>query len=698
MAIRKLPPLLVNQIAAGEVIERPASVVKELVENSLDAGATRIDVVVEDGGKQLIRISDDGAGIPEAELELAITPHATSKLTVSEDLGRIGSFGFRGEALASIASVSRLRITSRSTDMGVIAESAATIACEGDQIDPIRPAAGSPGTVIEVRNIFFNTPARRKFLRAASSEMGHISDIVSRMAMANSHVSFSLRHNDRLHFEYPAEETARRRAVAVLGKDLDEALLEFDHEDDRATGGSGGSGALGDGGARVWGLAGLPSIAKATSKFQHLCVNGRPIRDRSLQHAIREAYRGLIPPDRHPMAVLLIQIDPASVDVNVHPAKTEVRFHNAQRVHGLVLHSLRQRLLAADLTPQVMFRPSAAGVMTPVEPAFAAQGAPNGSPIASPQSQSESSMPRPAWAAPLEARHGHGNHEASNDDGRQTDAASTATGMHAFVDYFRQMAPSQKGFVYQQVREAMAEDQPGSVGESGVNANAATDADSAGAWAAAGANAVRQDADERLPPVLRAQGVLQVHESYLVTQDDDGLIIVDQHALHERVMFEDLRRRVLSQSLESQRLLMPAIVEHSARCAGLLDQLRPVLDRIGVEAELMGPATVAVHAFPSLLFERKVDPAEFMRELLDRADEGEFDFDAADRQEAALHEVLDMMACKAAVKAGDRLTPEELADLLARRKDIERASNCPHGRPTTIRLSLKDLERQFGRS
>ncbi len=607
MPIRKLPPLLVNQIAAGEVIERPASVVKELVENSLDAGATRVDVLIEDGGKQLIRVSDDGGGIGADELLLAIAPHATSKLATGEDLASISTLGFRGEALASIASVSRLRMTSRirGTDAGHVIETS------GDETGDVTPAACAPGTVIEVRDLFFNTPARRKFLRAAATEFGHINEIVSRIAMANAHIQFTLTHGSRKVIDAPAQ-TAGQRCVELLGRDIEEALLEFEHE---------------VGGAHVWGLAGLPTIARATSKFQYLFINGRPVRDRNLAHAIKEAYRGLVPPDRQPVAVVMIAMDPAQVDVNVHPTKAQVRFREPSRMHGLVLHALRQRLLGSDLTPT-------AQVVDEVGLRF---------------SFGDNAKP-PAMAGPGQAA-------------------------EEFVDYFKNMAPQQKGFVYEQVKAAMDDvDPPRS------------------AWDEAADNTT-------LPPApLRDEGVLQVHRSYLVTQDDNGILIIDQHALHERVMFEELRQRVLARNLESQRLLMPAIVPASAKRQALLGDLNPLLDQIGIEAAPIGPDRVAVQSFPTLLFDRKVDPAEFVTELLDKAEDGAFDLSSPTAGEAALHEVLDMMSCKAAVKAGDSLTIEELTDLLQRREQIERASNCPHGRPTTIRLTLRELEKQFKRT
>lgn len=281
MPIKTLPTLVINQIAAGEVIERPASVVKELVENALDAGATRIDIAIEEGGAQLIRISDDGIGIPADELKLAVAPHATSKITASDELEAIGTLGFRGEALASIASISRLRITSRPRNAdGTLEEAAAVLEVEGDNISGPTPSGGKPGTVIEVRDLFFNTPARRKFMRSPGSEFGHINDTLTRIAMVNPDAGFTLTHNGRSVRDLPPNQSRSERCIDLLGKDLAEGLLEFDHLDDPTRGS-----------AHVWGLAGLPSLARATSKFQHVCINGRPIKDRSLGHAIKEAYQ-----------------------------------------------------------------------------------------------------------------------------------------------------------------------------------------------------------------------------------------------------------------------------------------------------------------------------------------------------------------------------------------------------------------------
>jgi len=666
MPIRKLPTLLVNQIAAGEVIERPASVVKELTENSLDAGATRIDITIEEGGKRLMRISDDGLGIPPDELPLAIAPHATSKITDAEQLAAIATFGFRGEALASVASVSRMKITSRATRDGQTDEAAHTLTASGDEVQGPRPDAGAPGTVIEVRDLFFNTPARRKFLRTDPTEFGHIHEAIRRVAMVHPHVAFTLTHNGRSVLDLPAahgDDAFANRCVGVLGNELEEALLEFSDEERRDKLGQTGAPATP---AKVWGMAGLPVIARATARHQYLFINGRPIRDRSVLHAVKEAYRGLMPHDKQPVAAVMLWMDPGMVDVNVHPAKSEVRFREPGRIHGLVLTAIRQRLLGTDLTPTMQVQRAAIRFedTTQPDPNALFSGAAEAADASAPNTTPD--QPAPA---------SHGN--------------TSGEGVSSFVNYFRRMDPSQQGLAFREMREALKQE---------------------GRW---------DDLDQQTPnpqtPTPKPQSrILQIHKSYVVTQDDQGIVIIDQHALHERVMFEQLWARVFhsgggaTESLESQRLLMPAIVDASPSRQALLESLEPLMQRIGMEAQPIGPTQLAVHAFPTFLFDRHVEPDEFLNELLDRAEQGDFDalIDSEKSEgqsiknldESALHRVVDMMACKAAVKAGDHLTEMEIESLLEQRQRVERSSNCPHGRPTQIRLSLKELEKQFGRT
>ena len=624
MPIRKLPTLLVNQIAAGEVIERPASVVKELVENSLDAGARQIDVTIENGGRDLIRVVDDGRGIPADELALAIAPHATSKIIEADDLNAISTFGFRGEALASIAAVSRMSLLSRTGE----SDAAHQIDVEGDQVSGPRPAAGAIGTTITIRNLFFNTPARRKFLRGDATEAGRATEMVSTMAMAHSAVGFRMRSNDKVVFEYPPEQSPQERLMAVLGLELRDHLGWMQHEEQEVT---------------IWGYVGTPEIARAVSKHVRVFINGRPISDRSILHAIKEAYRGLIEPSRYPTVALFLEMPAAMVDVNVHPTKAEVRFRNQGMVHGVVLSSIRRALRAADLTPAVQLAgpggvelgTGRAGWMTWKTAA-------------------------PATPAPASA---------------PVDAQRAA---REFIDYVKGLDPRQKNAAYTEMKEAIAAEPEYANGT--VPPLSHSD--------------VPPARDEPLPTIRSVQGVMQVHSSYLVTQDEHGLIIIDQHALHERVMFEKLKERTERAPLESQRLLMPVHIPLDETQMELLEELQPLWQKIGIEIEPAGPRSAAVHAFSSFLIHRHIEPVEFIAQVLERAAQR----GATHDPEAALHEVLDMMACKAAVKAGDRLTEQELAELVKYRDLVERSSNCPHGRPTTLRLSLRDLERQFGRT
>ena len=628
--IQQLSPSLVNRIAAGEVIERPAAVVKELVENSIDAGATHVLVEVEDGGRALIRVTDDGAGIPPEDLPLAFASHATSKLRDDDDLFRISTMGFRGEALASIGSVSHARILSRTRD----ADAAYEVHNRGGAISVPQAAAGNAGTTVEVRNLFFNTPARRKFIKGAATEFGHISEMLLRLALPHPRVGFKLLHNNRTSLDLPAVAGAEERLVAAWPDEFREQRLPLDARDAEL---------------KLRGLIGLPELARPTAKYQYLYLNGRMIRDRFIQHALREAYRGLTEPGRHPAAVLLLEMPPVDVDVNVHPTKSEVRFRDGGRIHGLVLSAVREKLLGSDLAPAaVPFR--------------------------------------------SEARD---NDDAPRQDLREKLAA-----------FFKQQLPPGNG----DAGDAHTSS-PGTPGEGRGEGLLGPQAANGGfptsqfqspaPSAGLGSSHSENPHPNPLPEYRERENkigapagatALQLHNSYLVAQSDDGLVIIDQHALHERIIFEDLLARVTRGPLESQRLLIPLPLDVSQRQAAMLDHLRPLLERLGIEVAPFGPTSVAVQSFPSFL--EKLDPVAFVGELLERGEQELLDL----HEEALLHEVLDMMACKAAVKAGDALSPAEIEALLTRRELVERSSNCPHGRPTTLRLTLRDLEKQFKRT
>jgi DNA mismatch repair protein MutL len=599
--IQQLSPSLVNRIAAGEVIERPAAVVKELVENALDAGATHIQIDVEEGGRELIRVTDNGGGIETDDLPLAFASHATSKLTTDDDLFRIGTMGFRGEALASIGSVSHSRILSRTPDR----DEAWEILNRGGAISDPQAAAGNIGTVVEVRNLFYNTPARRKFIRGSATEYGHVSDTVLRLALPFPGVSFRLIHNNRRTLDLPAA-TAELRMLAGWPDDFQNHRLPVDSADAEIS---------------VHGIVGLPELARPTGKYQFLYLNGRYIRDKSVQHAVREAFRGLTEPGRYPAAVLLLEIPPGDVDVNVHPTKTEVRFRDPGRVHGLVMSAVRERLLGSDLTPHATARPMSS--IPAMDPGVAAVDVREK--LASFFRQPPSQMP--AFPSPV------------------VSTPAPATSFSA--------APA----------SPIEDGQP------------ATDS---------GQRTTHNQ--QPAPPAI------QLHNSYLVAQSDDGMIIIDQHALHERIMYEELLARVTRGPLESQRLLIPIVVHAGPGQVALLETIKPMLEKLGIEVGVFGPETVAIQSFPSFL--EKLDPGDFVRELLERGEAELLDLHG----EELLHEILDMMSCKAAVKAGDPLTPAEIEALLARRDLVDRASNCPHGRPTTLRLSLRDLDKQFKRT
>ncbi len=464
------------------------------------------------------------------------------------------------------------------------------------------------GTSVVVRNLFFNTPARRKFLRTDRTEAARVAEVIEVLAIAHPAIGFTLRVDGQPRLDLPPAAAARERALQVLGGELEEQLLTLEESAH---------------GLELWGLIGTPELARATGRHLKVFLNGRPISDRTISHAVREAFRGLIAPDRSPTAVLMVRIDPKHVDVNVHPAKAEVRFRDQSHVHGTVQRAVVRVLRGADLVPSL----DALGSAEP---------------------------------KPFGSGLGGGGRGGSRE----------------LLEHFRGLDPASKGFIYQQVRDALRAESPELL-EQGQGSTAAT-----------------IDASAPLVAVTRAERVLQVHGCYLVAEDEQGLVIIDQHALHERVMFEQLKQRVSEGSLESQRLLLPATVEVEETQVAALASLKPLLERLGIDAEPIGPRTVAVHAFTSLLFERNVTPEPFLREILDSAEE----LSEQDDPEAALHRVLDMMACKAAIKAGDRLSGAEMEDLLRQRAQIDRSSRCPHGRPTTLRLTLADLDRQFGRS
>jgi len=580
--IRPLPDVLVSQIAAGEVIERPASVVKELVENSLDAGASDIEVRLDGGGVRRIAVADNGGGIPREELALALTRHATSKITSLEDLEAVESLGFRGEALASIASVAEVTITSRVPG----AETAFSV--RGDS-DRVTPAAGLVGTRIEVVDLFHKTPARRKFLRAEATELGHCLAQVMRLAAAHAAVSFSVMHNGRTVLSLPAE-SPRQRACRLLPEEFAQAQREVDAS---------------AAGLRITGWVGLPTASRSRADAQYFYVNGRYVRDKVLTHAVRAAYADVLHGASQPMYCLGLEIDPRRVDVNVHPTKIEVRFRESSTVHQLVLHAV-QRALA----PSTQVAPSPADAM--VERIEEMRAAP----------------PRPA--------------------------------------------PQQGGLgVAQSVADYLAL----------VAQRPAPSVPSAPATTAAAA-----DSAVDMP---LGMALAQLAGIYILAQNPQGLVIVDMHAAHERIVYEKLKRQLDQRAIPQQRLLIPQVFSAAPVDMATADEEAELLAELGLDVSAASPTQLALRAVPALL--ANADGAQLARDVLRDLRE----FGGSRVLTEHRNELLGTLACHAAVRANRRLTVDEMNALLREMEATERADQCNHGRPTWVQLTVGDLDRLF---
>jgi DNA mismatch repair protein MutL len=597
---------MVNVIAAGEVIERPASVLKELLENSIDAGPRSIIVAIEDGGLELISVTDDGCGMAADDLAMAFQRHATSKIHREEDLERIATMGFRGEALASIAAVAQVRAVSR---MPTSIEAAA-LEIDCGVMGQVRPCSGAEGTTVEVRKLFYKLPARRKFLRTPNTEMKHITEYFTRIALAHCQLDMTLIHNGREVCRLPRNQSPGQRLRELLSGDIAEDLVEFGSQEK---------------GLSIRGLLGRPTAARTSNRYQYVFLNGRFIRDKFITHATQEAYRGLMEPGKFPVAFLWIEMPFDAYDVNVHPMKLEVRFYDSNLVHSQVLAVMREKLMSLDLDVAA------------------------------------SLSARPHHTGPFTSE------DIAGEDGERRQRIE-----QAMVDFFMTHKPAAQqrlGFAgttrpsYPQIPQQDAAQDP--TFTSPV-----------------------PSAQQELPQ----RRFLQLHDSYIVAEVEDGFMIVDQHALHERIVYEELCRRLGDGALESQKLLIPETFDVTPEQADALDTYAELLEKLGIAIEPFGPRTVAIQSFPAML--DGVEPVEFVQGLLDLAADKELGID----QERLLHEVLDMAACKAAIKAGQRLSEGEIAQLLADKERVERSSRCPHGRPTVIKLSLADLEKQFKRT
>jgi DNA mismatch repair protein MutL len=604
LTLRRLPETLVNRIAAGEVIERPAAAVKELVENAIDAGARHIDVVLEDGGRILISVTDDGCGMTADELELAVERHATSKLP-DDDLVDIRTLGFRGEALPSIGAVARLSIASRATG----ASEAYAILIEGGRKEAPKPAALGNGTRIEVRDLFYATPARLKFLKTPRTEVNHASDAIKRLAMAHPEVALSLADEDRTRFRYgPAQGdllTARLdRLSAVMGHEFADNAVAVSAE---------------RGGIRLGGYAGVPTLNRGNARGQYLFVNGRPVQDRLLVGAVRGAYQDFLARNRHPMVALFLDVPPECVDVNVHPAKAEVRFQDAGLVRGLIVSGLRHALEAAGHKASTTVATAALGAFQP------GTGAPGGG-----------SMP---W--------------------RQSSALPRALAEIAAA----YQAPASTGVLD------------------------AFDAPSARVMADINSQPLALTATNFPLGAARAQ----VHETYIVAQTDTGIVIVDQHAAHERLVYERMKTALADGGAKRQGLLIPEVVEMDEAAVDRLCERVAEFEELGLAIEKFGPGAVVVREVPALL--GQADVTGLLRDLADDLEE----FGAGLALKERLEDVCSTMACHGSVRAGRRLTSEEMNALLREMEVTPHSGQCNHGRPTYVELNLSDIERLFGR-
>jgi DNA mismatch repair protein MutL len=642
MPIHRLSQSLINKIAAGEVIERPASVVKELMENAVDAGATRIDVSVSQGGLEMIRIVDNGCGISPEELPLAVASHATSKISEADDLFCVGTLGFRGEALASIAEVSRCVLRSRTTDTPVGAE----LEVVGGTVRETTPCGCPVGTAVEVYNLFFNTPVRRKFLRTTQTEFGHVAEAFTRIAIATPHVHFTLRHNDKPVFELAAGDGSLERISRFFGRDLADALLWVEGM---------------DGDVKLSGYVAHPRQSRSHNRMQYFFLNGRFIRDRSLQHALGEAYRGLLLTGRYPIAFFTLHMPPEMVDVNVHPTKLEVRFQDSGRLYSQLLSTLRSKFLTTDLDTRV-----------------------------------QASGNQPSGGEPFGGDDPSGGHDIARAEQMRQELVDWAKGKVAGWEVAKGADPEvaaqaalfgepdaerkQLGlYPLDPVRAAGMSHIPTSIaGQTGIGAYK------------------NERFSDYIPQAENAtnwprMSALQIHDRYLVTESDEGVMVIDQHALHERILYEQLRHRINANAMETQNLLVPEPVDLSTAEASVVLENRDLLAELGMKIEPFGGDTILVVGYPAML--ANINPVELLRDVLDKLISGGKQPDKRD----LLDELLHTIACKAAIKAGDRLKPQEIAALLEQRHLVEDAHHCPHGRPTALIFTREELDRQFKR-
>jgi len=624
-AIQQLSAAVINKIAAGEVIERPGSVVKELIENSIDAGATQIDVAVHRGGAELIRVADNGHGIPADELLLAVTSHTTSKIQDADDLFSVATMGFRGEALASISEVSEFRLRSRIPENDAGAE----VEIVGGKAGPVQPCGHSPGTTIEVRSLFVNTPVRQKFMRTPQTEMSHATEAITRIALAHPDIRFVLHNGKRATLELSPVGDLRDRIASCFGGDLAQDLIWVESRDEFA---------------QIYGYVANPRHSRSTNKHQYLFLNGRYVRDRALQHALSEAYRGILLTGRQPITFLNIQVAPETVDVNVHPTKLEVRFQDSSRLYKQLLAMLRNRFLTTDLTATLRPAEPTSGACVAVESTTRADQSPAA------VTPAFSSSPAPFKPFP-------------DSGSRRDEIMSWAKGEQG-----AESALAAPPIETQHTLPLTPADAPGTH------------------------SSTLEESQPAQVPVIGSTNAMQVHNRYLVTANEVGIVIIDQHALHERVIYEQLREKVLQKEVEKQRLLVPEPVQLSPTEASVVLQSKELLSDLGIDVDDFGGDTVLVSSYPAML--ANFDPAELIRQFAEQLSSGTKVPDSRDLLDKILH----MISCKAAIKAGDRLAPKEIESLVEQRHFVQDSHHCPHGRPTTLVFTQKELDKRFQRT
>ena len=662
-AIQPLPDLLISQIAAGEVVERPASVVKELLENAVDAGAQTLRILLDEGGVKRISITDDGCGIPESELTLALLRHATSKIRTLAELEAVGTLGFRGEALASIASVSELFITSRTAD----ARHAMRIEA---QTGVLSPAAGTQGTTIEVRELYFNTPARRKFLKSEQTELGHCLEVIRRTALARPDVAISVLHNGRAVEHWNASDPATR-VGKIMGETFATAHLPLDES----------AGPL-----AVYGCAGLPTASRGRADQQYFFVNGRFVRDKLLTHAVRAAYEDVLHGDRYPSYVLFLDLPPEGVDVNVHPSKIEVRFRDSRSIHQFVFHAVQRSLARhAGASPET----TAGGHAAHLEPVLGSPGAFAGTPGGG-VGAGTSGLGGGIGGGIGASGSGHG----PNAFGGGSGSGGSGFGAQAGNTWLRQARMTQGTLPVAQplaLYDALFGRKDNGVGT--AQATTSLEARDSGADTpsffapTSAANAAFHGTDEQ--PLGFALG--QIHGIYVLAQNAQGLVIVDMHAAHERILYEQFKNALADRAIAVQPLLIPLSMQADPVEIGTVEEERETLDALGFDLAVLSPTTLVIRAVPALL--KDADLQALARAVLTDLHAYGGSRVLTERQ----HELLGTLACHHAVRANRRLTLDEMNALLRQMEATERADQCNHGRPTWYQLTLSDLDRLFMR-